>query len=196
MYYYIKGTVALNDGANLVIDCNGVGYMMTTSALSAQKFGGAGSEATAYTYLAVRQDAVELYGFYDMQELETFKTLISVSGVGCKVAATILSALTPEQFALAVISGDTRTITKAQGVGPKLAQRIALELKDKMAKVDVSAYEAAPVVTKKSNAHDEAVSALIVLGYRKQDAQNAVEKCPPDLGVEDTVRAALRFLMK
>lgn len=196
MFYYIKGTVALNDGVNLVIDCNGVGYMMMTSALSAQKFGGVGSEATAYTYMSVRQDAVELYGFYDTQELETFKTLISVSGVGCKVAATILSALTPEQFALAVISGDTKTITKAQGVGPKLAQRIALELKDKMAKVDVSGYEAVPVVTKKSSSLDEAVSALIVLGYRKQDAMAAVEKCPPDLGVEDTVRAALRLLMK
>ena len=196
MFYYIKGTVALNDGVNLVIDCNGVGYMMMTSALSAQKFGGVGSEGTAYTYMSVRQDAVELYGFYDVQELETFKTLISVSGVGCKVAATILSALTPEQFALAVISGDTKTITKAQGVGPKLAQRIALELKDKMSKIDVSGYEAVPVVTKKSSSLDEAVSALIVLGYRKQDAVAAVEKCPPDLGVEDTVRAALRLLMK
>lgn len=196
MFYYIKGTVALNDGVNLVIDCNGVGYMMMTSALSAQKFGGVGSAATAYTYMSVRQDAVELYGFYDVQELETFKTLISVSGVGCKVAATILSALTPEQFALAVISGDTKTITKAQGVGPKLAQRIALELKDKMSKVDVSGYEAVPVAVKKNASTDEAVSALIVLGYRKQDAVAAVEKCPQGLGVEDTVRAALRLLMK
>ncbi len=196
MFYYLKGTVALNDGANLVIDCNGVGYLMMTSALSAQKFGSVGNEATAYTYLSVRQDAVELYGFYDMSELETFKTLISVSGVGCKVAATILSALTPEQIALAIVSGDTRTITKAQGVGPKLAQRIALELKDKMAKVDVSGIDDIPQIQKKNANTDEAVSALIVLGYRKADAQRAVEKCPAGLGVEDTVRAALRFLMK
>ncbi len=196
MFYYLKGTLAVNEGSFVVIDCGGVGYMVQTSAMSAAKFGAPGNEVTAYTYFGVRQDAVDLYGFYDMEELETFKTLISVSGVGPKVAATLLSSLTPEQFMLAVVSGDVRMITKAQGIGPKLAQRIAMELKDKVQKLNVTPAAEVPASVIRGSSFDEAVSALIVLGYRRQDAQAAVEKCPPDGNVENTVRAALRILMK
>lgn len=197
MFYYLKGTLVVNDGVNLVIDCNGVGYLMQTTARTAAAFGAPGGEVTAYTYFGVRQDAVDLFGFADMEELETFKLLLTVNGVGCKAAGAILSAITPGQLVNAIASDNSTAITKAQGVGPKLAARIVMELKDKINKMDIAPDEAAAApVKRRTNNMEEAISALIVLGYRRQDAKSAVEACPEGLSTEQTIREALRLLMK
>lgn len=200
MFYYLRGTLALNENNTAVVDCGGVGYQLAVSAMTAARLErvGVGEAVTVYTYMAFRQEAVELFGFYDRQELESFKTLIGVNGVGPKAALAILSTLTPEQFAMAVMSGDTRAITRAPGVGPKLAGRIALELKDKVDATLVSGDMADIVVAvePQSDNAEEAVKALLVLGYSRGQAKSAVAQTDASAPVEEIVRAALRLLMK
>ena len=200
MFYYLRGTLALNENNTVVVDCGGVGYQLAVSAMTAARLErvGVGEAVTVYTYMAFRQEAVELFGFYDRQELESFKTLIGVNGVGPKAALAILSTLTPEQFAMAVMSGDTRAITRAPGVGPKLAGRIALELKDKVDATLVSGDMADIVVAvePQSDNAEEAVKALLVLGYSRGQAKSAVAQTDASAPVEEIVRAALRLLMK
>lgn len=200
MFYYLRGTLALNENNVAVVDCGGVGYQLAVSAMTAARLErvGVGEAVTVYTYMAFRQEAVELFGFYDRQELESFKTLIGVNGVGPKAALAILSTLTPEQFAMAVMSGDTRAITRAPGVGPKLASRIALELKDKVDATLVSGDMADIVVAvePQSDNAEEAVKALLVLGYSRGQAKSAVAQTDANAPVEEIVRAALRLLMK
>jgi Holliday junction DNA helicase RuvA len=200
MFYYLRGTLALNENNTAVVDCGGVGYQLAVSAMTAARLErvGVGEAVTVYTYMAFRQEAVELFGFYDRQELESFKTLIGVNGVGPKAALAILSTLTPEQFAMAVMSGDTRAITRAPGVGPKLASRIALELKDKVDATLVSGDMADIVVAvePQSDNAEEAVKALLVLGYSRGQAKSAVAQTDASAPVEEIVRAALRLLMK
>jgi Holliday junction DNA helicase RuvA len=142
----------------------------------------------------VKEDAMTLYGFADEQEKQFFLLLISISGVGPKGALSVLSEMLPETFAAAVLAGDYRQISKANGVGPKLAQRICLELKDKIAKTNVSVSEtqAAAAVAGKE-AMEEAASVLVALGYSKNDANRALEKCTAD-NTNDLVRQALRML--
>jgi Holliday junction DNA helicase RuvA len=200
MFYYLRGTLALNENNTAVVDCGGVGYQLAVSAMTAARLErvGVGEAVTVYTYMAFRQEAVELFGFYDRQELESFKTLIGVNGVGPKAALAILSTLTPEQFAMAVMSGDTRAITRAPGVGPKLASRIALELKDKVDATLVSGdmSDIVVAVEPQSDNAEEAVKALLVLGYSRGQAKSAVAQTDASAPVEEIVRAALRLLMK
>ena len=200
MFYYLKGLLALNENNMAVVDCGGVGYQLAVSSMTAARLErvGVGEAVTVYTYMAFRQEAVELFGFYDRQELESFKTLIGVNGVGPKAALAILSTLTPEQFAMAVMSGDTRAITRAPGVGPKLASRIALELKDKVDASMVAADMPDVVVAAQPQGDnaDEAVKALMVLGYSRSQAKSAVAQTDASAAVEEIVRAALRLLMK
>ena len=188
MFYYLKGVLALNDGQNIVVDCGGVGYSLVTSQNSAAKLGGVGSAVTVYTYMAVREGDIALYGFADLMELETYKSLISVSGVGPKVGVTILSALTPEQLALAV----------SQGVGPKLAQRLVMELKDKLSlsAAEAAGWEEYAAPSAARSGAQEAAGALMALGYRRGEAEAAVAKLDGSLPVEELVRQALRQLMK
>lgn len=198
MFYYLKGELALNDGQNIVVDCGGVGYSLVTSQNSAAKLGGVGSAVTVYTYMAVREGDIALYGFADLMELETYKSLISVSGVGPKVGVTILSALTPEQLALAVSQGDARAVARAQGVGPKLAQRIVMELKDKLSlsAAEAAGWEEYAAPSAARSGAQEAAGALMALGYRRGEAEAAVAKLDGSLPVEELVRQALRQLMK
>ncbi len=152
-----------------------------------------------YTYMYVREDIVSIYGFSTNEELSMFEKLISVNGVGPKAALAILSVAPPERFALAVVTGDAKLITKAQGVGPKLAQRIILELKDKMNTEDMpkgTAAEAAVDVTGFSDSLAEAVSALVVLGYSQAEASAAVSKCNPSDDVELIVKQGLKNLLR
>ena len=200
MFYYLRGTLVFNENNTAVVDCGGVGYQLAVSAMTAARLErvGVGEAVTVYTYMAFRQEAVELFGFYDGQELESFKTLIGVNGVGPKAALAILSTLTPEQFAMAVMSGDTRAITRAPGVGPKLASRIALELKDKVDATLVSGdmSDIVVAVEPQSDNAEEAVKALLVLGYSRGQAKSAVAQTDASAPVEEIVRAALRLLMK
>ena len=197
MFYYLKGTLVLTEPSAAVVDCCGVGYRLTVSANTLAKLTSLGEPVCLYTYFYVREDAVELFGFFSVEELSAFKLLISVSGVGPKAAMAVLSVLTPEKFALAVTMGDAKAISKAQGVGGKTAARVVLELKDKVAKefsaeiADVQPDAAAAEETVLGNV-DEAVTALMVLGYTRQEAQAALKGIPPLLPLEDMITAALR----
>lgn len=196
MYYYIKGKLALRGENYIVIDAHGVGYMIYTSLNTIQNVGVQGSEVTVYTYLNVREDAHELYGFATLEEKTLFMQLLSVSGVGAKVALSVLSVLTPAAFAQAVIFDDIKAITKAPGVGPKVAKRIVLELKDKIKKVDIEAGGKAESINEAgSDSRSEAISALLVLGYSITDAQSAVAGIDASLNVEEIIKQALVRLM-
>lgn len=196
MYYYIKGKLALRGENYIVIDAHGVGYMIYTSLNTIQNVGVQGSEVTVYTYLNVREDAHELYGFATLEEKTLFMQLLSVSGVGAKVALSVLSVLTPAAFAQAVIFDDIKSITKAPGVGPKVAKRIVLELKDKIKKADIEVGDKAEIINEAgSDSRSEAVSALLVLGYSITDAQSAVAGIDASLTVEEIIKQALVRLM-
>lgn len=195
MYYYIKGKLALKDLNYAVVEAGGVGYMIYTSMKSLSELGEAGSAVTMYTYLSVREDAHDLFGFTTVEEKNMFLYLLSVSGVGPKAALAILSVVTPAQFAVAVVTNDVKTITKASGVGPKLAQRVILELKDKLKTEDLelTAQESAEISS--SDSMNEAVSALVVLGYSANDAKAAVSKIDGSLTTEEIIKKALVSLM-
>lgn len=200
MFYSITGKVVYLDTQSVAIETGGVAFKCSTTFTTLKKIGEKGSTATLYTYLNVREDALDLFGFYTEQELECFKLLISVSGVGPKAALSILSELTPEKLALSLATGDSKAITKAQGVGPKLAQRVVLELKDKLAKgLEMPAatpeIEAAGLAASDGNAA-EAVSALTMLGYSQSEAAVAVSKLDGTLPVEDLIRQALKTLSR
>ncbi|MBO5928391.1 MAG: Holliday junction branch migration protein RuvA [Clostridia bacterium] len=197
MLYSLRGTLLQREANLAVIECGGVGYQCAITVNTARQLPNIGSEAMLYTYLAVREDAVELFGFADRNELACFKLLTGVSGVGPKAGLSILSELSPEQVALAIAGGDYKSLTRAQGVGPKLAQRMVLELKDKMglpsAANGIVVYS--PVVAGGINASGnaaEAVSALTVLGFNTSEASAAVAKLDSNLTVEEMVRQALK----
>ena len=200
MFYSLTGKIIYTDASTVAVECNGVAFRCTTSINTLQKTGGVGNTATLYTYLHIREDAMELFGFYDNEELESFKLLISVSGVGPKAAIAILSVLTPSALAVCVTSGDVKTITKAQGVGAKIAQRIVLELKDKLSKnvpAQISASEFSTIGISTSNANkSEAASALAALGYTQSDANSVVSKLDDSLSVQELIRQGLKLLAR
>lgn len=198
MIYSVNGTVEVIEPNLAVIDCGGVGYACRTTAntISQLKIG---ETAKLLTYLAIREDAAELFGFADTAELNCFKMLISVSGVGPKAALSILSGMTPQSFALCVASGDSKTLTNAPGIGKKTAERIVLELKDKVSKQDVAAGvkgSPIPVVAAASNTVAEAVSALMVLGYTNSEATNALSGLDPASPADELIKAGLKKLAR
>ena len=199
MFYYLNGTIA-EIGANLaVVDCGGVGYACATTNYTLAQLK-RGEKAKLYTYLHVREEIFEIYGFASQGELNSFKMLLGVSGVGPKAALAILSATTPDQLALAIVTGDEKTLTAAPGIGKKIAQRIILELKDKLSK-DPGSFAAAsgasvaiPVRNDKSG---EAAAALAVLGYTSQDISVALKRLDMDsLPLEEIIRQALKRMVR
>lgn len=193
MYAYIKGILTYKNYPVVVLEAGGVGYKISTTTNTIGKLPDLGEIVTLYTYLNVKEDIMELYGFYSREELSVFELLISVSGVGPKVGATILSSVNPESLVVAVATGDTKAITKAQGVGPKLAARIILELKDKINKDgDFKVPENA--TAQSLDVNDDAVEALMVLGYSQSEAKKAVAGLSGT--VEEIVGVALKNLMK
>ena len=201
MFYYLDGVVAHVEPFLAVIDCSGVGYACRTTSytLSALK---KGEKGKLFTHLNVREDAVELYGFATAEELRLFQQLISVSGVGPKAALSILSASTPANLALSIITGDERALTCAQGIGKKIAQRVILELKDKLAKGQtVSAagesYGGTGVTIIPENKMSEASAALAVLGYSQGEINLALKGIDLDsLTLEQVIKQALKKMMK
>ncbi len=192
MYYYISGRLAHKDENFIVIDAGGVGYKIYTSLTSIQSAGGIGNNITMYTHLYVREDTQDLYGFVTQEEKSMFLSLLSVSGVGPKAALSILSAAPPAKLAAAVIMGDVKTVTKAQGVGPKLASRIILELKDKLKNEDLQLDEfIGDSETEITDNISEAISALVVLGYSAQEAKKAVKSTGVNDSVEEIIKKAL-----
>ena len=201
MIYSVNGTVDLIEPNLAVIDCGGVGYACRTTSytLSALKKGDKGK---LFTHLNVREDAMELYGFATQEELNLFQQLISVSGVGPKAALSILSASTPANLALSIITGDEKALTCAQGIGKKIAQRIILELKDKMAResaatgLDFSggAAVSVPAFTNKAT---EAAQALAVLGYTSAEVAQALKGVDVEtLSLEEIIRQCLKKMVK
>lgn len=200
MFYSLTGKIVYSDITRVAIDCGGIAFDVTTSVNTLRKLGNTGDIATVYTYLAVREDGVELFGFYDSEELQYFKMLISVSGVGPKAAVAILSVLSPEMLALSITVGDVKSITKAQGVGPKIAQRIVIELKDKVSKLVPSTVNTGKIAETAAVLHsgnsEEAISALMALGYSHSEAAHAVGSLDASLGVEELIKQALRNLAR
>lgn len=207
MFYYISGKLAHLDPAFAVIDVGGVGYRLTISGTthSAMPHHLTTQEAPTvklYTYMAVREDDIELFGFHSEDELSSFKLLISVSGVGPKAAISILSELTPTKLAIAICSDDKKSISRANGIGPKSAARIILELKDKLKGQsftdDSSSITAEELTTSTpSGKRKDAEDALLVLGYSKSEVSNALRGIDTNsLEVDEIIRQALKKLMR
>ena len=200
MFYYVKGTVAHLAPNLAVIDCGGVGYACRTTSytLSALQ---AGQEGKLYTYLNVREDAMELYGFATENERSCFQMLLAVSGVGPKAALSILSATTPEGLATAIITGNEKALMVAQGIGKKIAQRILLELKDKLAKGQLPAaeesYGGTGITVIPQDKLSEATAALAVLGYQPGEIAAVLKGIDLDgLALEEIIRQALKKMVK
>ena len=197
MIYSLSGKLIVKEPSAIVVECGGVGFRCAASVFTVQQLPAVGEQVTVFTHLAVREDAMDLFAFGDQEELTCFKRLISVSGVGPKVALAILSDIPPAKFNLYVVTGDVKAITKANGVGPKLAQRIVLELKDKVDLNENTAADLPGGITAPASggAQGEAISALVSLGYTQAEAATAVAKLDPTLGVEDLIRGALKQMI-
>ena len=196
MIGYVKGKLAEKELTFAIIDVNGIGFKIFTSLTSLESVN-VGDDVTFHTYLYIKEGIMDLYGFSTKEELKMFELLISVSGVGAKGAIAILSVGSPSKIAVAIATSDINLIKSASGIGPKIAQRIALELKDKISNEELShgiVSDDVPVISK--GAKNEAVSALMVLGYSKGEAEKAVTnaKCESD-DVEEIIKAALKALM-
>ena len=199
MLYNLKGTLTVSDVNFIVVECGGVGFKCFTTLNTVKQIGKTGDTVNVYTYLAVREDAMDLYGFSSLAELDAFKLLITVSGIGPKAAVSILSELSPDKLAVCIASGDAKAITRAQGVGKKTAERVVLELKDKMGAIavgDVSdAVSSAASVSANSDSA-EAVEALVALGYAQSDAAVVVGAMDKSLSVDEMIRFGLKQLAK
>ena len=196
MIYSLNGEVTHLEQNLIVVECGGVGYACRSTSTAVSR-AAMGEKIKLFTYLNVREDAAELFGFSDESELNCFKMLLSVSGVGPKVAIAILSDIKPQEFALAVVNDDSKTITRAQGVGSKLAQRIILELKDKLKKDSSFASADIPKIdlnASAGNAVSEALTALMVLGFSNSQAQKALAGLPEELSVQELVKDGLKRL--
>ena len=200
MFYHIEGTVS-ELGQNLaVIDCGGVGFALNTTVNTLSHIE-LGKKARLYVYDYVKEDCFELFGFLSKQEKRCFEMLITVSGVGPKAAVSILSAVTPEALAMAVMNGDEKALTSAQGVGKKIAQRVILELKDKIAKeagtTDFGSMPAAVVSAGGNSAVNDAAAALTVLGYSSQEIGAGLKGMEVDgMSAESIIKAVLKKMVR
>lgn len=202
MFYHLEGVVSEIDQNLIVLDCAGIGFALNTSmnTIAAVQIG---DIAKLYVSESVREDAYDLYGFASKEEKRCFEMLIGISGVGPKAAISILSSNTPGTLALAVLNGDVKSLTAAPGIGKKIAQRIVLELKDKIAKESAAGgFEsalpaAAPVQTAENTAQSDAIAALLVLGYSMPEINSALQKIQADgMDAEQLVKAVLRAMMQ
>lgn len=196
MFYYLNGTITELDANLAVVDCGGVGYACYTTGYTLSQLQ-VGKRQKLYTHCNIREDAFDIFGFATKEELGYFNRLLGVSGVGPKAALAILSALTPSQFALAVLTGDEKSLTRAQGVGKKMAQRIILELKDKLSgelpEADAAVVQ---VAAGGSGKLAEATAALASLGYSQSEIGLALKNVDVEhLSVEEIVRSGLRAMV-
>lgn len=199
MFHHFHGELTYLDANAAVVDCGGVGYALTiTSQSAAQLSGKINTKVLLFSYLQVREDAMELFGFCKKEELQAFKQLITVSGVGPKAAVAILSTLTVEQFVFAVTCGDSKSLSRAPGVGAKTAARIVLDLKDKIAgelgAKESNVFEEVQLTPNVKNATADAANALLVLGFSRPEVNRVLAKVNPALSVEEMIRDALKLL--
>ena len=204
MLAYIKGELANKSRNYVVIDVGGLGYKVFMSDISMESLGNIGDIVKVYTYYRVMEDDISIFGFKTNEELRLFELLISVSGVGAKTAITMLGTIKPEEFAIAIISNDINTLKKLPGIGVKTAQRIVLELKDKLKKEKQieelsTAIEKSTLVKnkiEKDKKIEEAFDALQVLGYNSKDIEKTMEKIDTSLSLEEIIRAGIKELSK
>ena len=196
MISYLKGSLEVKNIDNIVIEVGGIGYKVYMSSSAIERTGEIGSVVKVHTYMRVREDDISLYGFCTNEELRMFEQLLGVSGVGAKSALTILSNISPSSFALAIISGDINTLKSLPGVGAKSAQRMVLELKDKMKTQDAIETEILPIKSKiKNDKSRDAIEALQVLGYARKDIDIALANIDTkDLSVEEIIKQGLKYL--
>lgn len=198
MFAYIKGFLEIKENNYIVIDINGLGYKVFMSQNNIDNIGNIGDIVKVYTYVRVREDDISIYGFLTQEQLKMFELLISVSGVGAKSALVMLSCIEPSDFAIAVISGNVKVLTKVPGIGNKSAQRIILELKDKLKEEQLETESSNNLKLKeKDNSENinEAISGLMVLGYSKRDIEKAFEHLDVDnLSIEDLIKKGLVLL--
>ncbi len=195
MFAYIKGSLEVKSINYVVVENNGIGYKIYMSSKSIGTIGNIGEQVKVHIHYHVREDDISLYGFTSEEELRMFEILINVSGVGVKSALTMLSDITPSSFALAVINDDVTRLTKVPGVGKKTAQRLILELKDKLKSEDIASEEIEVEEKKNNNINNDAVVALQVLGYSKKEAETVLEKIDTNgLSIEETIKQALKYL--
>ena len=193
----LRGTLTYTDSNFVIVDCSGFGFKCATTMGTLNALPPVGEEVLLYTYLAVREDALDLFGFLTTDELDAFKLIISVNGVGPKIGIALLSEFTSSQLMLYIASNDPKALTAATGVGIKLAQRIVLELKDKVGNISqVSAADFAPRKRVATSASNEAVAALMALGYAKGEASLAVGKIEEDLPTDQLIKQALKLLAR
>ena len=198
MFAYIKGTLEEKGNGYVIVETGGIGYKIFMSNTSIGILGELKQTVKVHTYYYVREDNISLYGFVTKEELSMFELLLSVSGIGAKSAITMLSNIEPSAFALAVITNDIKKLTKIPGVGTKSAQRIVLELKDKLkADRELAKSEEIVNVIETEESSDEATAALQILGYNIRDIEKAYEKFDrKSMSTEDVIKAALRYLGK
>ena len=196
MISYIKGNLEVKNIDNIVLDVGGIGYKIYMSATSIDRIGEIGNTVKVHTYMKVREDDVSLYGFCTNEELKMFEQLIGVSGIGAKVAITILANISPSSFALAIISGDVNTLKSLPGIGAKTAQRMILELKDKMKTQDAIETDFIPIKNVvKDDKKKDAIEALQVLGYARKDIELAISKTDTEgMSVEEIIKLGLKYL--
>ena len=194
----LRGTLIHTDNVSAVVECSGVGFRLAVTKNTLYRLPQKGQEVFLYTFLAVREDALDLYGFIDADELEAFRLITAVNGVGAKIGIAILSEFSPSQLRIYIASGDAKALTAASGVGIKLAQRIVLELKDK-----VGAIEADDSIDLKAvgnatlnSSTKEAVAALVSLGYTQSEASLAVGRLDTSLSTEELIKQALKQLAR
>jgi Holliday junction DNA helicase RuvA len=198
MIYSLRGTLIYKDQSMAVIECGGVGYSCKVTFETFAKLSDVNTEQFLYTYMSVKEDSVELFGFATQEELTCFKLLLSVNGVGAKAGIAILSTLTPEKLVIAISSGDSKAISKAKGIGSKIAQRIVLELKEKITKEDIAITGEAfsnDVPVSSSN-YEEALQGLMALGYTQSEVVPLLKKLSGDLSTEDIIRQVLQRMMQ
>lgn len=196
MISYIKGKLEAKNLDNVIIEIGGIGYKIFMSATSMDRLGEVGTEVKVHTYMRVREDDISLYGFCTNEELKMFEQLLGVSGVGAKVALSILANISPSSFALAIITGDLNTLKSLPGIGAKSAQRMILELKDKMKTQEAIETEFIPTKTAiKNDKAKDAIEALQVLGYARRDIDLAISKINTnELSVEEIIKQGLKYL--
>ena len=204
MYYHIEGTLTHKDANLCVLDCAGVGYKLNISYTTFTKLPETGAKVKLFTHLVVKDDALDLLGFYDLSEKNAFLMLTSISGIGVKVATSVLSVLTPERFAFAVVSGDYKEIALAHGVSAKTAQKIILELKDKIEKENVTSSKSAGLDSRFTDNHmpatgnirGDATVALMALGYSRAEASDALKNVDLSKSLEEIIKLGLRNLAR
>lgn len=199
MYAYIKGTLEEKAKDSIVIEVSGIGYKIYISEHTMSKLPELGETVKVYTHYYVREDNISLYGFLSNEELKMFELLLQVSGIGAKTAIAMLSNITPSQFAIAIISNDIKTLTKIPGIGNKSAQRIVLELKDKLKTEDAITKNEEIIEENAINSEsaDEALQALQILGYNKSEITKVFDKADiKGMSTEEIIKVALKYLAR